>query len=398
MDKVIENLLSNAIKYTPNNGKVHVSLRYEKKFWQISVKDSGIGISKKAQRNLFKEFYRGENAINSKVPGTGIGLLLVKNYVLLHKGKVQFESEENRGSEFKIILKHGKNHFGKEVSYITNKTVTESTVEHLDIASEKILKTKINHKKRPKILIAEDNDELRNYLDTTLSDNFQVYLAENGKVALDKISKIKPDILVSDVKMPEIDGIVLCKQIKDNFETSHIPVILLSALNEKDDILKGLQTGIDDYITKPFDVSILKAKINNLISNRNIAKERFLSASEPIAKDTSYANLQDQTFVEKAVKLVQEQIDNPRFSVIQFAQEMGISKSLLYEKLKALIGQTPNDFVKVIRLKRSVELLKQGKYNINEVATLTGFEDPKYFSTCFKKLYGKTPSKYFAKR
>ncbi|BAX79836.1 hybrid sensor histidine kinase/response regulator transcription factor [Labilibaculum antarcticum] len=398
MDKVIENLLSNAIKYTPNNGTIQVSLLADKKTWSIAVKDSGIGISKKAQRNLFQEYYRGENAINSKVPGTGIGLLLVKNYVALHKGKIQFESEEDKGSEFKIVLKHGKTHFGKGVSYIETKALKEIKVEHMDIDTDPVQKPDSEHKTMSKILIVEDNDELRNYLYTSLSEHYKVFVAENGKVALDEITKVKPDILISDVKMPEMDGITLSNKVRTNFETSHIPVILLSALNEKEDIMKGLQTGVDDYITKPFDILILRTKIDNLIRNRMRAKERFLNASESIAIDTTYANEQDKLFIEKAMQLVGNQMDNPKFAVTDFAQEMGVSKSLLYEKLKALIGQTPNDFVKVIRLKRAVELLQQGKYNINEVATLSGFDDPKYFSTCFKKLYGKTPSKYFDKQ
>ena len=395
MDKIIENLFSNAIKYTPNNGTVHVSLLADKKTWSIVVKDSGIGISKKAQENLFKQFYRGENAINSKVPGSGIGLLLVKNYVALHKGKIQFESEEDKGSEFKIVLKHGKTQFGKEVAFIESKTHKEIKVEHMDINSDSVQKIDSAPQKLSKILIAEDNDELRNYLFTSLSEYYNVSVAENGKVALDDITKVKPEILISDVKMPEMDGITLSNKVRGNFETSHIPIILLSALNEKEDIMKGLQAGVDDYITKPFDITILRTKIDNLIRNRIRAKERFLNTSEPITKDTTYANLQDKTFIEKAVQLVNAQMDNPKFAVNNFAQEMGVSKSLLYEKLKALIGQTPNDFVKVIRLKHAVTLLQKGKYSINEVATLSGFDDPKYFSTCFKKLFGKTPSKYF---
>lgn len=397
MDKVIENLLSNAIKYTPNNGTVHVSLFADKKTWSIAVKDSGIGISKKAQRNLFKEFYRGENAINSKVPGTGIGLLLVKNYVALHKGRIQFESEENKGSEFKIVLKHGKTQFGKEVTYIETKAHREIKVEHMDIDADSVQQPTSEPQKLSKILIAEDNDELRNYLFTSLSEHYHVSVAENGKIALDDITEVKPDILISDVKMPEMDGITLSNKVRNNFETSHIPVILLSALNEKEDIMKGLQTGVDDYITKPFDITILRAKIDNLIRNRMRAKERFLTTAEPNVKDTTYANSQDKVFIEKAIELVENQMDNPKFAVNDFAQEMGVSKSLLYEKLKALIGQTPNDFVKIIRLKHSVELLQMGKYTINEVATLSGFDDPKYFSTCFKKQFGKTPSKYFDK-
>lgn len=396
MDKVIENLLSNAIKYTPAEGEVKIYLELDNKSWTILVKDSGIGISKKAQRNLFKQFYRGENAINSKVPGTGIGLLLVKNYVLLHKGKIQFESEENKGSVFKISFKHGKSHFGKNVSFIEPQKLTEIKVDHLDIDSDHSQENKNKGKSISKILLAEDNDELRSYLKTTLEDQFNVYVAENGKIALDQIGKIKPDILISDVKMPEMDGITLSSKVRSNFETSHIPIMLLSALNEKDDIMKGLQTGVDDYITKPFDVSILKAKIDNLIDNRNRAKENFLTCSEAIEQDRTYANKQDQIFIEKAVELVNNQMDNPKFAVNDFAQEMGVSKSLLYEKLKALIGQTPNDFVKIIRLKHSIKLLQKGKYNITEIANLSGFEDPKYFSTCFKKQYGKTPSKYFS--
>ena len=194
MDKIIENLFSNAIKYTPNNGTVHVSLLADKKTWSIVVKDSGIGISKKAQENLFKQFYRGENAINSKVQGSGIGLLLVKNYVALHKGKIQFESEEDKGSEFKIVLKHCKTQFGKEVAFIESKTHKEIKVEHMDINSDSVQKIDSAPQKLSKILIAEDNDELRNYLFTSLSEYYNVSVAENGKVALDDITKVKPEM------------------------------------------------------------------------------------------------------------------------------------------------------------------------------------------------------------
>ncbi|MEL7121413.1 MAG: response regulator [Bacteroidota bacterium] len=251
-----------------------------------------------------------------------------------------------------------------------------------------------NLRNKLKLLVVEDNDELRQYLKNTLTANFQVYTAPDGKVALEMTRKYNPDMIIADVGMPEMDGIELTNQLKSEFETSHIPIILLTAHSAKKDIMKGLHTGADDYITKPFDTTLLLARIENIILNRQKIKERFISP--PLQSQSSNTNIskKDQEFIEEAIAVVEKYISEKTISKDFFAKEMYVSPSLLYKKLKALTGQSPSEFVKVIKLKKALEMLKSGEHTIKKVAYLTGFPDAKYFSTSFKKFYGKPPSSF----
>lgn len=396
-DKLIDNLLSNAFKYTNQNGSVTIRLTRNSKNWIIEIIDTGIGISKEAQESLFKMYYRGKNAINSKITGTGIGLLLARDYVQLHKGKIDFESKEGFGTKFIVSFLNGKAHYDAKVTYLEAENINPSKLSDTlpDILNDKILERAIEPKnKKLKLFIVEDNDRLREYLEYSLGPYFKVKSAENGELAINMILKDMPDIIVSDVGMPKMNGIELTNLLKSKYETSHIPIILLTAFKEKDDILSGLQTGADDYITKPFDNTILLARIENILKNRKLVKSKFINSIDNTIKEGTYANKKDQEFVVKAIEFVESNITNANLTKQFFAREMSVSETLLYKKIKTLTDQSPVEFIRTIRLKNAAKLLREGEYSINEIANLSGFSDSKYFSTCFKKFFGKSPSHY----
>ncbi|MEO1013498.1 MAG: hybrid sensor histidine kinase/response regulator transcription factor, partial [Bacteroidota bacterium] len=392
-DKILDNLLSNALKYTPEGGAVAVRLESGEKRWKIEVEDTGIGIATNSQKDLFKRYYRGNNAINSKITGTGIGLLLTRNYVSLHKGKIDFESKEGVGTKFVIGFYHGKKHFGNNVTFSdTPKANSQDSVQQM--ISTPPHEESRKERKKLKLLVAEDNQSLREYLQNSLSRFYNVKTAENGKIALALIEQYAPDIVVSDVGMPIMNGRELTNHIKTKYETSHIPVILLTAYREKKDIIQGLESGADEYITKPFDTTLLLAKIESILENRRLVRKRFKRLHKNKLKKGTYTNTRDQEFVQNAINFVQKNILNPNLSKEYFAREMLVSQTLLYQKLKTLTGQSPTDFIRTIKLRHAAKLLNEGSYTINEIATLAGFSDAKYFSTCFKKFYGKSPTAY----
>ncbi|UII78731.1 hybrid sensor histidine kinase/response regulator transcription factor [Flagellimonas sp. CMM7] len=392
-NKILDNLLSNSFKYTPSNGQVTVRLVSSGKMWKIEVSDTGIGISKDSQKDLFKRYYRGNNAVNSKITGTGIGLLLTRNYVNLHKGKIDFESKEGSGTKFTLSFNHGAKHFGKDVIFSDSQEVDYNN--KIDQVDKKIASKNVSdEKKKLKLLIAEDNQSLREYLKNSLSGYYRVKTVENGKMALNLIDRFTPHIIISDVGMPVMNGLELTHNIKTKYETSHIPVILLTAYKEKDEIIKGLESGADEYITKPFDTTLLLAKIDSILENRRLVRNRFKRLNSNKLKKDTYANKTDQKFVQRAMDFVEKNITNPNLSKQYFAKEMMVSQTLLYQKLKVLTDQSPVEFIRTIRLRHAAKLLIEGNYNVNEIATLSGFSDSKYFSTCFKKLYGESPSNY----
>jgi len=392
IEKVIDNLLSNAIKYSHYEGEVHINLTCKPDNWTLEIKDNGIGICKKAQSQLFSEFYRGENAINSKIVGSGIGLLLVKSYVKMHDGEISFVSQENVGSVFKVVIPF------KETNEDFNQVNSNLNDSHPDVLKEVNSKSLQQLEEFPiqvmHILIVEDNDDLRNFMLNTLQSDFDVLLARDGIEAWDIIQKQMPDMVVSDVLMPSMDGFELCRLIKSTHETSHIPVILLSALSGKDEQLHGLGLGADDYLTKPFDMSLLVQRIKSIIRNREIVKEKALKLikgnyinSEPIL--TNYHN---DKFMKKMLEVVMVNIANSEFGKIDFASSMNVSPSLLYKKVKSFTDQSPSDFIKMVRLDYALELLNDHKYSITEISELCGFSTIGYFSTVFKKRFGKSPT------
>jgi len=389
MEKVADNLISNAIKYSHPNSQVHITLDCRKKEWTLEVKDKGIGISKQAQHRLFREFYRSENAINLKIAGSGIGLMLVKNYVGLHGGNISCESQENEGSTFLVTIPF------KEVA-AQKTSVTVPNEKPADIQGAEIkpqLQVKENtQQKSVHILIVEDNDDLRNFMQYPLSEEFEVSTAEDGAAAWNIIRKRMPDLVVSDVMMPNMDGFELCRLMKSTFETSHIPVILLTAISGKAEQLRGLGLGADDYLTKPFDMNILQQRIRAIVKNREIVRDRALKMLNINNEDALFTNKLNDAFVKKAVEIIHTNLANPDFGKEAFAAAMNVSASLLYKKIKSLTDQSPIDLIKAIRLNNAMELLQSRKHTITEVSDRCGFTDVHYFSVVFKKHFGTLPS------
>lgn len=389
MDKILDNLVSNAIKYTQNKGYIIVTLCVDDNSWRIVIKDNGIGISKQDQKNLFKRFYRASNAINSHVSGSGLGLLLVQQYVTLHKGDVGVNSSESGGSEFYVQFKRGHK------AYLHNILLDD---QNIPVFNQNIIPNPSydTDNLRLKILIVEDHEDLRSYMKLSLSSYYSIYTAENGLVAWNEILKVNPDIVVSDLQMPEMDGFELCKKIKSTFETSHIPVIMLTVVNDKEHVVEGFTLGVDDYIEKPFDIKYLRLKINNIIQNRKILRQKFLGIDKKkieISSRISENELNNQ-FVDKATSIIEANLANTKFSISDFSKEMGLSRTILYTKFNAITGYTPNDFIRIVRMNKAISYFKEKKYTINEVSLMVGFEEPAYFSTSFKKIYGKSPKQF----
>ena len=390
MEKVIDNLISNAVKYSHNDGHVIIEFKGEKNRWTLKVKDKGIGISKKAQRKLFREFYRGENAINAKIVGSGIGLLLVKKYVSMHGGTISFESQENTGSTFQIVFPY------KEVAEKEQLVSFDEPDINFDLAVPFVpaveTATDNNEAKKLSILIVEDNEELRNFISAKVSGEFTVFVAEDGEKAWQLILAQTPDLIISDVMMPNKNGFELCEQVKSNWETSHIPLILLTALTDKAKQLHGLGLGADDYLTKPFDMNLLVQKIRTIIRNREVVREKALKLINKDTTEPLLANESNDKFVKKLMEVAWANMANASFDKEEFASEMNVSSSLLYKKVKSLTGQSPTDLIKTIRLRHASELLQTRKYTVTEVSEMCGFSSIGYFSTVFKNFFGKSPT------
>jgi signal transduction histidine kinase/ligand-binding sensor domain-containing protein/DNA-binding NarL/FixJ family response regulator len=392
MEKTIDNLISNAIKYSEDGTKIDVILNCMKESWQLQVVDQGIGFSKKVQKQLFREFYRGENAVNSRISGSGIGLLLVKKYVSLHGGEVSCESEEGVGSTFTLVVPRreisGKIHPDAQTNAYAPTADAEPDVSGEDFIREK------HRGKAMHILIVEDNQDLLQFMQRTLSDHFVVSVAENGNAAWQFIRKQMPDLVVSDVMMPEMNGFELCRLLKSTYETSHIPVILLTALAGQSDQLHGLGLGADDYLTKPFEMNLLVRKIITIVRNRAAVREKTLKM---IGSDRETAipvldNEHNDGFLRKIHEVVWKNMADPTFGKDDFAGAMNVSSSLLYKKIKTLTDLSPTEYVRTIRLRHAYGLLQSRKYTVTEVSEMCGFTSVGYFSTVFKKHFQELPS------
>jgi signal transduction histidine kinase/ligand-binding sensor domain-containing protein/CheY-like chemotaxis protein len=385
IEKVIDNLISNAIKYSNPDSSVQILFDGDVKSWSLEVKDQGIGISPKAQRKLFHEFYRSENAVNAKIVGSGMGLLLAKNYITLHGGIIGCTSRENAGSSFKITVPLKK---ASEKNRKIHPAVSISTheTEQQSVRNEEIKQRDM------RILIVEDNDDLRNFMFYPLRGEFHVSTAEDGEQAWKMIQKQQPDLVVSDVMMPNKNGFELCRLIKSTYETSHIPVILLTSLTEKAQQLHGLGLGADDYLTKPFDMMLLVQRIKSIIRNRKTIREKALKLIDENHNEPILANELNDKFVKKAVEVVCANMSDSEFGKGEFASAMNVSAPLLYKKIKSLTDQAPVDFIKTIRLNHALELLQSHRYTVTEVSELCGFASLGYFGRVFKKHFGKMPT------
>jgi signal transduction histidine kinase/CheY-like chemotaxis protein len=413
VEKIVNNLLSNAFKFTPEGGKIVVSVNTTNANTsplnkagtqggsvEISISDTGRGIPKERIDNIFDRFYQVDGSHTRESEGTGIGLALTKELVELHKGKIQVESEEGEGSTFTIMLPLGKDHLKPEE--IVDKEIQEETEVNKE-ETEQIPETEKSKEKadidllletgKPLLLIVEDNSDVRNYIISHLEEDYLVEEAVNGEDGFTKSIEQIPDLIVSDVMMPKMDGFQFCAKIKTDERTSHIPIILLTAKASGESKIEGLETGADDYIMKPFDAKELKVRIKNLIDQRKKLREHFLE--EGIFNlDNNNITSVDKKFLEKAVKIINEHLSDSLFGVESFASELAIGRTSLHKKVVALVGEPPGELIKRIRLSKAGILLKNKTGNISEIALEVGFNNPAYFSECFKKQFGVTPSQY----
>lgn len=408
MDSIVKNILSNALKYTPEGGEVLIRVNEDKSHWSIEVKDTGIGIPASEQKKLFKVHFRGSNAINAKITGSGIGLLLVWKLVRLHKGKLSFSSTEGLGSCIKVTFPKDRKYYRKAIQAddIAHRQPTEQKkpVASVPVSipakdkDEKGIVNEPNTEKRSKILIVEDNDDLREYLKRTLSDTYTIQVCNNGKQALNIIKGFMPDLIISDIMMPEMRGDELCQVVKEDIETSHIPVVLLTALNSDQNIIDGLKTGADEYIVKPFNLGILRATIANLLSNRALLRNKYanleLNDSQHNTECLNCSNDLDWKFIATVKQHVEQHMDDPNFNVDMLCNLMNMSRTSFYNKIKALTDQAPADYIRIIKLQRAIQLLKEQKYSITEISEMTGFNDAKYFREVFKKYFKVSPTQY----
>ena len=384
MDKILHNLLSNAIKYSNDNNKIDIYFSKSKTGQlKIEINDYGLGIPKDQQKYILKRYYRARNVINSQRPGTGLGLVMVTRLVEKTGGSIFFKSIENKGTVFTVNLKNLKSQFTESLN-------SKADIDN-HIKSEIEEQIKIDEFSDSKILVVEDNDELRKSLVDTLSIFFQVFEAKNGKEGLEQASIIFPDLIITDLIMPEMDGLDMAKKLKANINSNHIPIFMLSVLYNSAQRQESIESGITEYFEKPIDIKLLLAKISNLLSWQENLRKKYIHDND---KDIAvlFRNKSDQDFLENLEKEVIENIEDNNYSVHDLSRSFGMSRTSLYMKLKNLVDLSPQDFIIHTKLKLAKKLLIKGEYSIKEVAYNSGFSNPKYFSTSFKKFYGMTPS------
>lgn len=396
MQKVILNLLSNAFKYTPDGGTISVSVQIETHQVRIRVKDSGTGIPQESINKIFERFYQIDGQTSQFSLGTGIGLALVKSIVELHKGKIQVESEVNKGSCFTVTLQTGSAHFSPEELQCTASSPMITEVNLLPLQEETdIQPVEITTDQKPTILLVEDNEEILAMLVDIFSPTYEVFTARNGLEGLEETQRLLPDLVVSDVMMPEMSGKKMCYKIKNNVNLSHIPVVLLTALSSVEYAVEGYMYGADDYITKPFNVKLLLSRCNNLINNRRLLMEKFRKQPDsPVVTGTA-VNQADRELLDKAVEIIKSNFESQDFNMNELASELAIGRNKLYTRIKELTGMTPNEWVLKLKLDESVRLLdNHPELNISEIGDRLGFSSTPYFSKCFKSVYGVAPLTY----
>ena len=413
IEKILYNLLSNAFKFTDKGGRIEiiVTLLEEGRAVSISISDTGKGIPPDKLEHIFDRFYQVDDSYTRDQEGTGIGLALTKELVKLHHGEIKVEShpdsyQEGKGTTIRVYLPTGKEHLSPDeiadeiISEEQNVSIQDQHDE-LTYKREKILiKASDSEKSKPILLVVEDNVDLLFYIREYLEKFYNILGAVDGEEGLQEAIKHIPDLIISDVMMPGMDGFELCRKLKSDERTSHIPVILLTARAGKESKIEGLETGADDFITKPFDNEELLTRVKNLIEQRNRIREQFfrnakrIGLTQLMGLPASGITSMDQKFLGKAVEVVEEHMGDFDFSVDRFSQEMSVSNMQLYRKLKALVNLSANEFIRSVRLNHAAQLIKQKNDNIAQISYAVGFNNPSYFAECFKKQFGVSPSEY----
>jgi signal transduction histidine kinase/ligand-binding sensor domain-containing protein/DNA-binding NarL/FixJ family response regulator len=416
---ILFNLLSNAFKYSPDGSTIiietnaymkefkprgrlkklmHVKSGKKIQFFEIKITDTGIGIEKHQLKKIFDRFYQAsESPVN--VGGSGIGLAISREYIEMHGGTIDVESTINKGSCFTILIPFDKEHFNNEYVSFVEVITTKETVQNLLATEENKTFEKPNQDKddKPLLLFVEDNQELCDYLVSKLNDQYKVEIAMNGLKGIEIAIERNPDLIITDLMMPELDGIEMCRKLKTEIQTSHIPIIILTAKSTEENTVEGLETGADVYIIKPFSINILKAQIKSLLDTRQKLKNNFNRQLVLQPKEVAVTSI-DERFMKKLLEVVEANIADPNFGIKEMTTQMNMSHSVLFRKIKSLTGLNVVEFMRSFRLKKAALILAKKKIPISEVSFMTGFSDPKYFSKCFQKEFGMTPTDYSNKQ
>uniref|UniRef100_UPI0035945121 ATP-binding protein n=1 Tax=Aquiflexum sp. TaxID=1872584 RepID=UPI0035945121 len=385
VEKIIFNLLSNAFKFTPDEGKISVMVSLdnildEKGVLMIRVKDTGIGIRAEDIDKVFDRYFTVMHTGVISNQGSGIGLSVSREFARMHGGDIGVKSEIGRGSEFTVTLE-----VPVKMNLLDLETHQEESHEELEME-----KTEID---KPGILLVEDNLEFRQYMKEFLEEEFHVWVAQDGKEGMEKALANIPDLIISDLMMPIMDGVELCQHLKKDLKTSHIPIIILTARSSEEKQLEGLQSGCNLFISKPFKLEILMTSIRNLLSEQERLQKHFRKKISVSTSEQEIESLDDR-LIQKAMELVEKQMENPEFSVEQMSRELGMSRVHLYKKLSALTGKSPVEFIRLVRLQRAAQLLLKSQLTVSEVAYKVGFNNAKYFTKHFKAEFGVLPSLY----
>jgi signal transduction histidine kinase/DNA-binding response OmpR family regulator/ligand-binding sensor domain-containing protein len=418
MEEVIYNLLSNALKFTPAGGRITISAALEPQYVRISVKDTGIGIPQEQLNKIFDRFYQAGSAGDKTGQGTGIGLALTKELITLHHGRIDVHSSEEKGTEFVVRLPMGKDHLSAdEIASAPGTSSQRDRVKEIDtmyvkredendslpteeketngIDGDSNGESQNGEPEKISILVVEDHDDMRRHIRSMLEPQYRIIEAADGKEGIEKAKEFMPDLIVSDIMMPEVDGYQLCRTLKKDIRTSHIPIVMLTAKASEKSVIRGLETGADDYVTKPFNENMLCVRIKNLIDLRRqmqlkIQREKMLLPAEiPVSN-------QDDLFLKEFQGIIEKNLDDEDFSIDVLSKKLLISRSTLFTKIQALTGETPNQFIQSYRLERGAQLLRENFGNVTEVAMAVGFSTPQYFAKLFKEKFHQSPKAFQA--
>lgn len=425
VEKIVFNLLSNAFKYTQPGKTITVFIHENEDTVTVGVQDQGIGISENKKASLFVRFETllDKNLFNPN--SSGIGLSLVKELVEMHHASIHVDSKEGEGSCFSVDFLKGKDHYGENAEFVLSDNVEiigEASKHSLPVdvetpavatpedkpeavpAADEADKASVSETKT--MLLIEDNLELRFFLRSIFSQRFRIIEAANGVEGLEKAIKYVPDIIISDIMMPEKDGITLVKELREELTTSHIPIVLLTAKTDMDTKLQSLELGADSYITKPFSATYLEARVDNLLARRQKLRQFYCDHLMDInppkveneEEEVDVMSQQDRRFLEQLTNFMERNIDNGELVVDDLVHEMAVSRSVFFKKLKSLTGLAPIEFIKEMRVKRAAQLIETGEFNMTQISYMVGINDPRYFSKCFKQRFGMTPTEYREKQ
>ena len=404
LDKILSNLVSNALKYTDDGGSVSVYLQVarensrrrknseEIQSLQIEVRDTGSGISDVEIPRIFDRFYQVRGKDEPERVGTGIGLSLTKELVDLLHGEIKVDSKVNLGTRFEVTIPLGTSHLDTSEYNLVEASPFLEKFQKEPVAADHPDKPSPQGDDRQIILTVEDNEDIRSHITDHMPD-YTVIEAADGLAGLQIATEQLPDLVITDLMMPRMDGVELCKKLKTDERTSHIPVIMLTAKTSVEDRIEGLETGADDYLTKPFNIKELRVRVKNLIEQRRKLRERIRKEILLEPKEIAVTSA-DERFIKQMLKVIEENMSDQEFSVEQLGSELAMSRMQLFRKIKALTDHSPSEYIRTVRLKRAAQLIKSNFGNLAEITYEVGFNHPSYFAKCFRELYGVAPSEY----